>query len=307
MRATLGIMNRRAFLERSALALAACGSSMSWAAGEGASSGYPRAVFTKSLEELPFDDLAERVAALGVAGLEAPIRRGGHIDPQNVAEKLPEFVEALKRKNLDLLIFTSDINQVDREGQTESILRAAAGLGIKRYRLSYFHYDLKKPVKPQLEEVKAKLKDLADLNKELGIQGQYQNHRGTNYVGAPVWDILSVLEEVDPAHLGLAFDFAHATVEGANAWELNFRRAAAHIVSVYFKDYRVDGRRWNACPLGDGLVSPKSAALVRELLPAGTPVSLHIEYADGSGEERIVKTLEAMKRDLATLDGWFAA
>jgi hypothetical protein len=43
------------------------------------------------------------------------------------------------------------------------------------------------------------------------------------------------------------------------------------------------------------------------LLPPSTPVSLHIEYFGGSGEERVNQTFEAMKADLATLEKWLPA
>ncbi len=297
-------MLRRQFIERSAMALAASTAASTRAAEEAVGTGdkRPRLVFTKTLEALPFDELADKLAALGVSGIEAPIRKGGHVEPREVADKLPLFVEALKKRDLDLAILTSDIVKADRD--SEALLRTAVSLGIKRYRLGPYEYDLKKPIPLQLGEVRAKLKDLAAMGKEIGIQGQFQNHRGNNRVGSPIWDVVEALEGIDPAQLGLAFDFAHATVEGANAWELNFRRAAPHIVAVYFKDYRPEGRQWHACPLGEGAVNPKAGAIVTKLLPAQTPVSLHVEYIGGSGEERVAKTLEAMQVDLRTLAKW---
>ena len=297
----LRIMRRRHFLELSTFAAA----STAVAADAPPEPTRPRLVFTKSLEALPFDILAEKIAALGVTGLEAPIRKGGHIEPRQAADKLPEFIAALRKQNLDLAILTSDIVRADKD--SEALLRTAVSQGIKRYRLGPYQYDLKKPIVPQLGDVRAMLKDLAAMNKELGIQGQFQNHRGNNRVGSPLWDVISALEDIDPAHLGIAFDFAHATVEGANAWELNLRRAAPHVVSVYFKDYKPEGRNWNPCPLGQGAVSPKSGALVRELLPPDLPFSLHIEYIGGSGDERVKGTLQAMKNDLATLAKWLPA
>jgi sugar phosphate isomerase/epimerase len=296
-------MRRRHFLGLSTLA--ATSTAISPAADTPPKPARPRLVFTKFLEALPFDVLAEKIAALGVTGLEAPIRKGGHIEPQQAADKLPELVAALQKRNLELTILTSDIVRADKD--SEGLLRTAVAEGIKRYRLGAYEYDLKKPIVPQLEEVRAKLTDLAAMNKELGIQGQFQNHRGNNRIGAPIWDVISALEGIEPAHLGLAFDFAHATVEGANAWELNLRRAAPHIVSVYFKDYKPEGRNWNPCPLGHGAVSPKSGTLVRELLPPDLPFSLHIEYVRGRGDERIDGTLQAMKSDLATLAKWLPA
>lgn len=297
------IMNRRHFLKSSAAILATAAVPASGAAAPAAAMpGFPQAVFTKFLEKLSADDLGRRIAELGISGIEAPIRAGGHIEPTEVAEKLPAFVDALARHQVAISILSSDISRADTAA--ESLLRTAASVGIRRYRLAHFRYDLKKPIAPQLADVRARLKDLAAMNRELGVQGQYQNHRGNNYVGGPVWDMVHALEGIDPAQLGLAFDFAHATVEGANAWELNFRRAAPHVVAVYFKDYRLNGRQWSACPLGQGVVQPRAAALARQLLPATTPISLHIEYITGSGETRVRDTIAAMKTDLATLNGW---
>jgi sugar phosphate isomerase/epimerase len=297
-------MNRRSFMECTALAVSAVAAPSGLATEWASTPARPIVVFTKFLEKLPFDELAERIAALGVSGLEAPVRPGGHLNPDEVEEKLPLFVEALKSQGLDVAILTTGIDSIDRAGKTERFLKLAASLGIRRYRLGYLKYDLTRPIAPQIATFRARLTDLAALNAEVGIQGQYQNHRGNDFVGAPVWDIVDLLSGIDPVHLGLAFDFAHATVEGANAWELNLRRAAPHVVSVYFKDYRLEGNRWEACPLGQGIVHRKAASLTRELLPSNTPISLHIEYISGPAEGRAQQTLDAMHNDLGTLAAW---
>lgn len=297
-------MDRRNFIGCSALALAGSPATQALADGT-AAPGIRKSclVFTKNLEKLPFDELATKVAALGVQGLEAPIRKGGHVEPQEVPDKLPLLVGALKKQGLQLGILTSDIVRADKE--SERLLRTAASLGVSQYRLGAYTYDLKKSIAPQLADIAAVLKEIAAMNKELGIQGQFQNHRGNNRVGAPIWDVLEAMEGIDPTHLGIAFDFAHATVEGVNAWELNLRRAAHQVVAVYFKDYRIEGSGQTPCPLGEGCVGPKSAKLVREVLPPNTPISLHVEYISDA-RDRTERTLEAMEADLATLDKWFA-
>jgi sugar phosphate isomerase/epimerase len=221
-----------------------------------------------------------------------------------MAEKLPAFVAALAKQNLKVIVMASSIRRADKLAETQ--LRAAKAAGITRYRLEHLKYDLSKPIVPQIANFKAQLTDLAAMNAEIGVQGLYQNHRGNNFVGGPIWDMVGMLEGIDVKHLGMAFDFAHATVEGANAWELNFRRAVPHVVAVYFKDYRLNGRQWSACPLGEGVVQARAAALVKQLLPPTTPISLHIEYIGGTGEDRVRGTLAAMRSDLATLDVWFA-
>lgn len=260
--------------------------------------GREIAVFTKFLEKLSFDELAEAIAPLGVAGLEAPLRKGGHIQPEEMAEKLPAFVAALAKQNLKVIVMASSIRRADKLAETQ--LRAAKAAGITRYRLEHLKYDLSKPIVPQIANFKAQLTDLAAMNAEIGVQGLYQNHRGNNFVGGPIWDMVGMLEGIDVKHLGMAFDFAHATVEGANAWEMNFHRALPHIGAVYYKDYRLEGKTWNPCPIGEGVVNPKSGKLVSKL-PPDVPISIHIEYVSGGD---VAKTVEAMRNDLATVKKW---
>jgi len=242
------------------------------------------------------------IAPLGVAGLEAPLRKGGHIEPEALADQLPEMVAALGKKDLRVLIMASSIDQVDKKGLTETQLRAAAKAGIKKYRLQHLKYDLSKGMKPQVAEFTAQLKDLAQLNKEIGIQGLYQNHRGKNYVGGPIWDMAGMLDEIGmPQHLGMAFDFAHATVEGANAWEMNFYRALPHIGAVFLKDYKLVGKQWQPCPVGEGQVNPMAGKLVSKMLPMEVPVSIHVEYVGNAG---VKETCDAMRKDIATVRKW---
>ena len=293
-------MNRRQFIITSSMA--GIGQATSNASNANTKTNDREfAVFSKSLEKLPFNKLADVISELGIAGLEAPLRKGGHIEPSEMAEKLPSFVKALSDKQLRVLIMTSSINHVDKKGDTEKQLRAAAAAGIKKYRLDYLRYDLSKPLKPQLANFTAQLKDLAELNRELGIQGVYQNHRGKNLVGAAVWDMVGMLEEINIPELGLAFDFAHATVEGSNVWQINFLRALPHIGAIYFKDYKVSRKKWLACPLGQGMVDPKAGKLVSKMLPKEIPISLHVEYMKGKSQQQLI---EAMKNDLQMLHKW---
>lgn len=295
-------MNRRSFVSTASLAglgLVAGGKAF---AAEEVAGGREIGVFTKGLEKLGYDELADAIAPLGVAGLEAPLRKGGHIEPEELAEKLPALVEALAKKDLKVIIMASSISGVDEAGLAEKQLRAAAKAGIKKYRLEHLKYDLSKPIKPQVANFKAQLEDLAALNKETGVQGLYQNHRGNNYVGGPIWDMVEMLGDTDPAHLGMAFDFAHATVEGSNAWEMNFLRAVPHIGAVFYKDYKLVGKNWQPCPIGEGAVNPKSGELVSKMLPNDVPISIHIEYVNGG--DVVKKTVEAMGNDFATVRKW---
>lgn len=262
----------------------------------------PICVFTKPFNSLSFDQLAERVAELGFDGIEAPIRKGGHIEPTNVEEELPKLAEALKRQGLEITVLTSDVNDPS-DPLTAKVLKTAAGLGIARYRMKYLTYDFKKPIEKQLAEWRPQLRELAAMNREYGIRAVYQNHASNKLLGAALWDLRQVLEGIPVEEIGVAYDIRHATVEGGMSWPITFRMIRPHIDTVYVKDFQwVDGKPTNV-PLGQGQVSPQFFKLLAETNFRG-PISLHEEYLDHRRPELVAKHFAAMKTDLATLRQW---
>lgn len=260
-------------------------------------------VFTKPFNSLSFDELADRVAEIGYDGIEAPIRAGGHIEPVEVEEKLPLLVEALAKRNLEITVLTSDVNDPN-ERLTQRVLRTMATLGIKRYRMKYFKYDFSASLLDQINEWKPQLKDLAALNHDFGIQGLYQNHAGANYLGAALWDLRLALEGITPTDIGVAYDIRHATAEGGMSWPATFHMIRPLIQTVYVKDFIwTDEKRPINVPLGEGRVDPKFFKMLRASGFEG-PISLHEEYLDHRKPELVPDHLAAIKKDFETLTGW---
>lgn len=261
--------------------------------------------FTKHLQGLSYDDIASLGAEAGFNGVEAPIRPKGHIEPEKVVDELPKFIEALKKQNLEMTVMTSGINEVSAEQRTEEVLRTAAKLGVKRFRMNYYKYDLKQPIWDQLQAVRPKIKDLVALCKEIGIQPLFQNHSGKDYFGAPVWDIFSIMREYPAQDFSFAFDILHATCEGGKSWPLEFNLVKDHIGAAYFKDYKWEGRKLVTCPLGEGQVDPAYGQMLMKSGYSG-PISLHLEYLEGNPKDAaVLKSFrEAHVRDFATLKGW---
>lgn len=259
--------------------------------------------FTKALQHLAYDDLAERIAAIGFDGVELPVRPGGHIGPEAAEEELPKMVEALKKQGLKITVMTSGINEVSKKQRTEAVLKTAAGLGIERFRMSYYKYDLRKPIPAQVREFRARFDDLVALARELGIKPIYQNHSGRNTFGAPVWDLHELLRNHDPAHVGMAFDIAHATIEGAKCWPLHWALVRPWIDTVYIKEpHWGDDQKPKMAPLGTGAVD---RAFYQTLKKSGFtgPISLHVEYFDHKDPATEPAFLEATRKDFATLKG----
>lgn len=294
-------LDRRRFLRRTAaLPLASLAPTL---LAEGTGTGDNRfefCTFTKPLQHLPYREMARTIAAMGFDGIEGAVRPKGHVVPERVDEDLPRLAEALRAEGLSFTVMTSAINEVSAGQMTEKILRAAASAGVKRYRMGYYKYDLGKPIRPQLDEFRRRLKDLVALSRELGIKPIYQNHSGKDYFGAPVWDLCEVLADFDPGHVGIAFDIGHATVEGGKAWPLHFATARPHLDTVYIKEPSWQNNTLGWGPLGEGAVDKGFYKLLKDGGFEG-PVSLHVEYLGHDDPAMAPAVLEAIGKDFAAL------
>lgn len=258
--------------------------------------------FEKFLQDLSYDQLAETIAELGFDGIEATVRKNGHVLPERVEDDLPKMVAALEKHGLEITVMASDVNRVDAP-LSERVLRTAASLGVKRYRMGNYRYDLKQPVQRQLDELRPIVKDLVAMNREHGVQAVYQNHSGARYVGASIWDIYSLVREYPVKDIGIAFDIRHATVEGGLSWPTYFNLVRPHLGAVFFKDFLWKGRRPENVSLGEGKVDPAFGQMLVGADFVG-PISLHIEYLRTEG---VAANVAALRKDLATLRQWLAA
>jgi len=290
---------RRNFLVAASCSLASASIANTSATAADAPTKNSICVFTKPFNSLTFDELADRIAELGFDGVEAPIRKGGHIEPEAVPEELPKFVEALRKRNLELTVMTSNINDPN-DPLTEKVLKTASELGVRRYRMQYFKYDFNKPILKQLDEWRPQFKDLAAMNKQFGITAVYQNHAGRNYLGASLWDLRRILDGIAVNEIGVAYDIRHATVEAGMSWPVTYHMIRPHIETVYVKDFVWDGAKPKNVPLGEGRISADFFQMLKKSDFNG-PVSLHEEYLDHRKPELVPEHLGAIKKDFATL------
>ena len=262
----------------------------------------PLCVFTKPFQSLSYDEMAEIIADLGFDGIEGTIRPGGHITPEQVPDELPKMVEVLRKRKLELTIMASGINNADDKLNIQQ-LQIAAKLGVKRYRMAYYKYDLKRPIDKQLNELRPTLDNLVALNKELGIQAIYQNHSGSNYVGAPLWDLRELFAKYDPRYVAVGLDMAHMTAEGTRSWPIQANLMKPRIGSLYVKSFRWENNKRKSCPLSEGIVDRKYP---RELLKSGFegPVNLHEEYINHRDPKLVHEHVKAIRKDVATLKEW---
>jgi sugar phosphate isomerase/epimerase len=297
-------LSRREFVQRAAFAATAIAAGPAGAAKQ-AEPRFTIIAFSKPFAHLNFEETADFVADIGWDGIECPVRsKAGHIAPEKVEDDLPRMVEALKKRGKAVTMITTEITRIDP--LAERVLRTAAKLGIRKYRFGFSKYTKDKPIPDTLREQGAALRDLAALNGELGIQGGWQNHSGSDYVGAPIWDVWTMIRDLDPKHIGICFDIGHAALEGGLSWPIQARLMEPFFVAVYLKDFAWEktnkgwGPSW--CNFGEGAVPRSFLANLKKSAFAG-PLSQHHEYKTlGTGKEMIAN----MKKDLVTIREWIA-
>lgn len=237
-------------------------------------------LFSKHLQFLGYEEMAEAAAMAGVDGVDLTVRPGGHVLPEKVEQDLPRAAKAIRDAGLELIMMTTAITDPD-DPVTEKILGVASELGIRYYRTGWFRYDRSMAIMENVDLFRERITRLAVLNEKHGLHGAYQNHSGT-WFGAPVWDLWQVIRDLDPQWTGCQYDIRHAVVEGARSWPLGLELLRDHIRCMVIKDFhwsREQGE-WEIrnVPLGNGMVDFRAYfKMLRELDISG-PISLHIEY-----------------------------
>lgn len=274
-------------------------------------------IFSKHLQFLDYADLAFVAAELGFDGVDLTVRPQGHVLPEQVETDLPKAVDALKRAGLSPLLLTTAVDDAS-DPTSVRLLKTAAGLGFRYYRMNWFHYDPKRAMPDTIGQCTRQLTALGQLNKTLNLTGCYQNHAGL-LVGASAWELWEMLKNADPSFMGVQYDIRHATVEGGLSWPNGLRLLHDRIQTIVLKDCRwanINGQ-WTLenTPIGEGMVD--FTAYFRLLRQYGiqAPVSLHLEYPLGGAENGATRltvdrsvVFAAMKRDLARVKAlWLAA
>lgn len=304
---SLSAMTRRDFLVRAGLGAAAgCLAAPALTAAATAPAKFEIAGFEKHFfEKYRPDEIAQTYDEIDLH-LEITVRPDGHIKPEHAADELPVVAAALARRNRRILMVAASIVRPD-DPHTEQVLRTAQKLGIRQYRHRGFSYKAGKSIKQQIADFRSQLRELAAMNKAIGIQGLYQNHAGAAAVGAAVWDLDQILDDIEPRYFGLALDTRHLLVELGQAWPTAIQLVAPRIAALYVKSFRWDHSRPIETPLRDGIVT--KAMIDRILAGRGSlPVCLHVEHLKLQPVEfaQRAATVAAFRDDARVLRGWLA-
>ncbi len=269
----------------------------------------PLMIFEKVLQNLSPRDLAEAIVEIGADGIEVAIRPGGRIEPAAVHDTLPTLVNVLKQQNKKIFVATTNITSATPESRR--LLQALVNQQITHYRMGYYRWDPKQNLQKNRTAVEGQLKELAQLNRELGITGLYQNHAGKKYIGATIIDMVLLLEKISGNEINLALDLRHLRAESGLSWPTLARLAKPHVGCLYIKDARWRGpksQQLENVPLGSGFVDRDMFESVRKQCPS-VPISLHVEYHGGKPlvYTELRQAIDSYRTDTQLLRQWMTS
>ncbi len=251
---------RRKFLGKclgSGASLALGASAVDWmaqsAAGqapEGSRRKLEVCVFSESFQDLPIRAVCKTFKEIGVDGIDLTVRPGGHIEPRDVEEKLPDAAEAAKRSGLKISMLTTGITEPD--AQARKIFATCSRLGIDRVKLGYHHYEHFGKLKTEMDAVRRKLERIAELAKPFGVLPCVHVHAGATIPSSGMM-LYELLRDLPPEQIGAYVDSSHMTLEGGgDGWRQSIDLLAPWIALVALKNFwweKLDGdavgqQRW---------------------------------------------------------------
>ena len=170
-------LSRREFLIKTAIGAASAAGVGTLSAAAEDSPRLPVVIFSKVYQSLnlSFEDAASVTAEASLNGVDCPVRPAGEVLPEKVVDDLPRYAEALRKQGLGLPLLTTAII-TPASPQAEKILRTAKKVGVQFYRTGFIERQRDKTAQAQIAEARAQFKDLAAMNKEIGIGAIVQNH-----------------------------------------------------------------------------------------------------------------------------------
>jgi len=271
-------------------------------------------MFSKHLAPLSIDEAVKAAGDIGFDGLDLTVRPGGHIEPSNARDALPEAVERVRGLGYDIPMITTGITDAAAP-YSEDIFHAASEANVRDLKLGYWQYKGFGNVRRQVEEVKEALDGIAALAEQYEVRANVHIHSGDfiPHDGGILWHLLLGR---DPEVIGAYVDPGHMAVEGgASGWKVGLDLLTPWINLVAIKDMAwahshdpaLGKERWQTkmVPLTQGLVPwPEVFAYLRDVGFDNT-ISVHSEY-QGSHSWRDLSLQELLaqtKEDFEYLQG----
>ena len=249
--------------------------------------------YSQNLAQVFYAELGTFAQQIGYDGVDLTMMEGGSVNPRLANVDVVRALESIRGAALEIPMISTNYTSVS-DPTAYPVLAITGHTQVHLFRTGYWPWGPQPNVQRRLSEVRNELMTLMILGQRCNMAAMFPNRAG--FVGQAVWDVQTILGDMDPRWVGYYFDPSQATAEGgASGWEIALRLALPRIKAVAVQDFywAKSGNQWKMqmCPMGEGMVD---WALFFKILAdahyAG-PLSLHVEY-------QVQDQLGAQKKDL---------
>ncbi len=261
-------------------------------------------MFTKMLKNIghvSLEEAGDYISKMGFDGADLTVREGGYVLPEEASEKLPQAIDVLKSRGLDVPMITTNITDA-RKDYSEEIFKTASECGVKFIKLGYWRYEGFGKIMEQIEAVRKKIGEIYTLSKKYDVTATIHIHAGP-YLSADPALLFMLLRDYDPEWLGAYIDPGHMFAEsGPSGLEMRIDLLAPYIQLIAVKNYRwvkvsnekAGEKRWklHMMPLKEEIVHWPTVFKCLKAIGFDGCISVHSEYDDLNFEELIRQTKE---------------
>lgn len=244
------------------------------------------------------EQLAERVASWGLAGVDLAIREGHPVTPANVGERLPDVARVFREAGLDVPMVTASVDLIDADApDARALLAAMERAEVPMVKLGYYRFEGRRNDYAQvLDRVRRALDRWEAQARAHHVRVLYHLHSG-DFVAPNASALARVLDGRDSTHIGAYIDAGHLALEG-EGFPLAVAITRPWLAAVALKDVMIDRiaheghgakrRRW--CLAGDGVVNWTTVFQTLVEARFDGPLSVHAEFETPPGVDAIALT-----------------
>lgn len=268
--------------------------------------------FSQNLIKVEYAQLGIIAQQIGYDAVDLTVMDGGHVDPHITNVHLVRAIESVRGAGLEVPLITTTINSVSDQ-TAYPILAITGHTQVHLYRTGFWPYATTPNgpinVASRLQQVRGELTNLAALGRQYQMAAAIPNKAGS-FVGEALWDMQTIINDMDPQWLGYYFDPSQATAEGGVAgWQIALHLALPRIKAVAVQDFfwSKSGKSWKMqmCPLGEGMVDWQSFFRTLAAARFTGPISIHQEYTAQDELAAMGKDLEFVRTQVK--QAWGAA
>ena len=259
-------------------------------------------MFTKMLKNIgniTLEQAGDHMVGMGFDGADLTVREGGYVLPKDVGKDLPDAVDKLRSRGLDVPMITTSITDAN-ESFARDTFKAASDCGIGYIKLGYWDYGGFGKAREQIRRMQNDLNGIYRLCEDYGVNATVHIHSG-NYLSSSAVLLWMLLKDFDPTHLGAYIDPGHMAVEGGlTGWRMGMDLLRENTRIVAVKDFgwfrgAHKGWRVEVVPLSEGLVPWVEVFQHLRTMGFDGPVSLHSEYEHLKLDELVHQTKSDLK------------